>query len=70
LLNPVFVPVALGWRVVFLLGAILGSAILIFRHWVPESPRWLTIHGRKKDADAIIKGIEDKINSAKKISEL
>ena len=65
LLNPVFIPVAAGWRAVFLLGALLGTIILIFRHWVPESPRWLTIHGRKQDADAIIKGIEEKIDADK-----
>jgi len=65
LLNPVFIPIAAGWRAVFLLGALLGTIILIFRHWVPESPRWLTIHGRKQDADAIIKGIEEKIGAHK-----
>ena len=65
LLNPVLVPVAIGWRAVFLLGALIGLIILIFRHWVPESQRWLTIHGRKPDADAIVKGIEDKINAGK-----
>jgi MFS family permease len=69
LLNPVFIPLAYGWRAVFLLGALLGTLILIVRHWVPESPRWLTIHGRKQDADAIIEGIEDKINSTKKIPD-
>ena len=63
-LNPVFIPIAAGWRAVFLLGALLGTIILIFRHWVPESPRWLTIHGRKQDADAIIKGIEEKIGAS------
>jgi MFS family permease len=65
LLNPALVPVSIGWRAVFLLGALIGLIILIFRHWVPESPRWLTIHGRKPDADAIVKGIEDKINARK-----
>jgi MFS family permease len=70
LLNPAFMPVAFGWRAVFLLGALLGLAILIFRHWVPESPRWLTIHGRKSDADAIIKGIEDQVSAGKPLPEV
>lgn len=65
LLNPIFIPIGAGWRAVFLLGALLGTIILIFRHWVPESPRWLTIHGRKQEADAIIKGIEQKIEASK-----
>jgi hypothetical protein len=41
----------------------LGSVILIFRHWVPESPRWLTIHGRREDADKIVKDIEQQIHA-------
>ena len=61
LLNPSFLPVTIGWRAVFVFGALLGLLILIVRHWVPESPRWLTIHGRNQDADGIVKTIEDKI---------
>ncbi|HEY7175676.1 MAG TPA: MFS transporter, partial [Micromonosporaceae bacterium] len=34
-------PVAVGWRVVFGLGVVLGLAILLVRRNVPESPRWL-----------------------------
>src|ERR1700758_796395 len=69
LLNPTFVPVAIGWRAVFLLGALLGTLILIVRHWVPESPRWLTIPGRKKDADTIIKGIEDQVSAGRPLPD-
>src|SRR3954471_17348268 len=35
----------LGWRLAFGMGAILGLGILVVRRHVPESPRWLFIHG-------------------------
>src|SRR3954451_14932819 len=41
-------PVNIGWRVAFGLGVVLGLAIIIVRRHVPESPRWLFIHGRAK----------------------
>lgn len=44
------VPINLGWRIAFGTGAILGLVILILRHWVPESPRWLMIHGQLEEA--------------------
>ncbi len=38
-------PVAVGWRVCFGLGVVLGVVVLLVRRNVPESPRWLFIHG-------------------------
>jgi MFS family permease len=45
LLNKNLFPVDLGWRLAFGLGAVLGLGILLVRRRVPESPRWLFIHG-------------------------
>ncbi|MEU6788308.1 MFS transporter [Nonomuraea angiospora] len=54
-------PVNIGWRVAFGLGVVLGLAILLVRRHVPESPRWLFIHGKEKEAEEIVGGIERQI---------
>jgi MFS family permease len=51
----------LQWRVCFGLGFILGLAILIVRRHVPESPRWLFIHGREDEAEAVTQDIERQV---------
>ncbi len=50
-----------GWRVAFGMGALLGLGILFVRRHVPESPRWLFIHGREEEAERIVDGIEEEV---------
>jgi MFS family permease len=63
LLDTGIVPVSVGWRLAFGLGAILGLIIIFLRHALPESPRWLMIHGREREAERIIAQIEQKVTA-------
>ncbi len=58
LLDPAVLPADLGWRAAFLIGAVLGLAILYLRTFIPESPRWLVTHGRAGEAEVILEAIE------------
>ena len=63
LLNPGLLPVNLGWRFAFGIGALLGLIIIFIRHFVPESPRWLMTHGRDHEAEKIVGGVERIVDS-------
>ncbi|GIL27779.1 MFS transporter [Actinocatenispora comari] len=54
-------PAGVGWRVCFGIGAVLGVLILLVRRNVPESPRWLFIHGRDRQAERLVDGVEQRI---------
>jgi MFS family permease len=70
LLNPKLFAPDVGWRLCFGLGVVLGLVILLVRRNVPESPRWLFIHGREKQADAIVTDIEQQVQSSTGADEL
>jgi MFS family permease len=58
LLDTRLLPADVGWRVAFFVGAVLGSAILLLRRSVPESPRWLMVQGRLAEAEQIVHAVE------------
>src|SRR5499433_2696772 len=58
LLDPAVTAPDLGWRLAYFSGAILGLIVFVMRMWIPESPRWLMIHGRPDEAHAIVDDIE------------
>jgi MFS family permease len=52
-----------GWRLAFATGAVLGCGILLLRRNMPESPRWLFIHGYENEAERIVGQIEAEVRS-------
>ena len=54
-------PVNVGWRVCFGVGVVLGLVILLVRRNVPESPRWLFIHGHAREAEELADDIEGRV---------
>ena len=50
-----------GWRLCFGIGVIFGIFVLLVRRNVPESPRWLFIHGRDEEAERVVGEIEKNV---------
>ena len=61
LLRPGVLPPDIGWRCAFGIGAVLGLGVLWLRKFLPESPRWLLLHGRADEAERITSWIESTV---------
>ena len=48
----------IGWRILFLIGALIGIAGVVFGMRLPESPRWLIEQGRLDEAEAMVGSME------------
>jgi MFS family permease len=57
-------PASYSWRLAFLTGPALGFVIIFVRKNLPESPRWLLMHGREKEAEAEVKRIEEAVTAS------
>src|SRR5262245_25542918 len=58
LLDPRYIPINLGWRLGFGIGAALALFIVFVRSAVPESPRWLITRGHRREAERVVAEIE------------
>jgi MFS family permease len=63
LLRPNLLPESIRWRVCFGLGGVLGLGVFALRARVPESPRWLLLHGRIENAQNVVAAIEREVAS-------
>src|SRR5436190_19861780 len=61
LLDTALFPMNIGWRLAFGLAALMGFGILLVRRNVPESPRWLFLHGYDEEAERVTADIERQI---------
>jgi MFS family permease len=69
-LQPGRLPPDWGWRAAFAIGALLGLGILLLRRFIPESPRWLMLHARLEEGEAIVAAIENRVTDAAGIARL
>jgi MFS family permease len=60
-LDPRVVAPEIGWRAAFMVGGVIGGAVLVLRRWIPESPRWLMTHGQPEEAAQVVAGIERRV---------
>src|SRR6516162_3780389 len=54
----------LGWQYMFVIGALPALLALVLRSLLPESPRWLAVHGRHAEAEAAMSLIEAQTQKA------
>jgi MFS family permease len=64
LLDPNLFAPDIGWRLAFFIGAVIGIPILVLRRFIPESPRWLLLHGQPDAAASIVTAIEGRFTAA------
>ncbi|MDH2429535.1 MFS transporter [Sphaerisporangium sp. TRM90804] len=64
LLNPDILPVDLGWRLGLLIGPVLGALVWVLRRHLPESPRWLLMHGRHEEAERAVEQVEAAVEAS------
>jgi MFS family permease len=63
-LDPAIVDPEIGWRGAFVVGGALSLLVLGIRRYLPESPRWLMLHGRPEEAERIVRDIEREVVEA------
>jgi len=52
-----------GWRIVVAAGSVSGLIVFMLQRGLPESPRWLEMHGRVEEADRVVSDIEHAVEA-------
>jgi len=65
ILNP-----AIGWRVIFLIGATLAFIVLVIRSHADETVRMLALKGKIDQAEALVRKMEEEAKVKAKVAEL
>lgn len=63
-------PSEIAWRAGFLLAVVLAMFALYVRRHLPESPRWLIVHRRFEEAQAIVAAAEKEVMKSKGLTKL
>src|SRR3954466_14025414 len=63
-LDPAIIDPDIGWRAAFVVGGALSLVVLLLRRHLPESPRWLMLHGKPEEAGRIVGEIERDVEAA------
>src|SRR5262249_14501160 len=62
-LDPAILPTNIGWRLDFAVGGFFGLGILLLRHHVPESPRWLITHGYTQQVESTLRILKSALST-------
>ena len=54
-----------GWRIAYIVGPVLALVIIFVRRNLPESPRWLVMHGRQAEAETAVEEMEADVERTK-----
>ncbi|MDE3100155.1 MAG: MFS transporter [Verrucomicrobiota bacterium] len=57
-----------GWRLGFGVGALLAVVGVWVRYAIPESPRWLVMHGHAEEAERIVGSVENSVAAEKSLA--
>jgi len=64
-LDPAVIDPEIGWRAAFVVGGAMAFVVLLMRRFLPESPRWLMLHGRPGEAEEVMQAIEAEVVRAR-----
>jgi SP family sugar porter-like MFS transporter len=59
-----------GWRWMFWIVTVPAALFFVTAFFIPESPRWLTLHGREEEAERVLSNIGGTEHAKKELDEI